>query len=158
MQIIKFILLLCLFAMLQACVNAAFTGAQAVYSRHSIQASLNDQYITMKAEREIYIDSNRFKNTSVSVSSFNGVVLITGQVNSAIERLEVEQNLDDFVVGHVDAQCACTHAVLSVRLFLVDTRLELNDRLGAGLDEFDEVCDGFHRSFRVMPPKCSDRT
>lgn len=90
MKIIKFILLVCLSGMLVACMNAAVTGAQAVYSRHNIQASLNDHYIAMKAERTIYIDNNQFQNTNVSVSSFNGVVLITGQVSSHAERLEIE--------------------------------------------------------------------
>lgn len=86
----KLILLFCLIGMSQSCVNAAFTGAQAVYSRHSIQNSLSDQYIMMKAERSIYIDSNHFQNTNVSVSSFNGIVLISGQVETKAQKIEIE--------------------------------------------------------------------
>src|SRR5579872_3877263 len=89
-RVIKFILLLCFTGMLAACMNAAVTGAQAVYSRHTLQSSFNDNYISMKAERLIYIDTNRFKDTNVSVSSFNGIVLITGHVNTQAQRLEIE--------------------------------------------------------------------
>ncbi len=70
--------------------NAAVTGAQAVYNRHSIKSTLNDHYITMKSERKIYVDTDRFQNTNVSVASFNGVVLITGQVENTAQRLEIE--------------------------------------------------------------------
>lgn len=94
MKITKFFLLSCLLVTiiipLQGCVNAAVTGAQAVYGRHTLQSTLNDQYITMKAERAIYIDTNRFQNTHVSVSSFNGIVLITGQVENSAQRIEIE--------------------------------------------------------------------
>ncbi|HSW69734.1 MAG TPA: BON domain-containing protein [Gammaproteobacteria bacterium] len=76
---------------LQSCaMNAAVTGAQAVYNRHSIKSTLNDHYITMKSERKIYVDTDRFQNTNVSVASFNGVVLITGQVENTAQRLEIE--------------------------------------------------------------------
>jgi osmotically-inducible protein OsmY len=90
MKITHSVLLFCLVGTLQGCMDAAVTGAQAVYSRHSIQSSLSDQYIMMKAERTIYVDTDRFQDTNVSVSSFNGVVLITGQVNSKAERVEIE--------------------------------------------------------------------
>ncbi len=76
---------------LQGCLNTAVTGAQAVYSRHNLQATFKDQYITAKAERTIYLDTNRFKNTRVSVSAFNGIVLITGQVQTAAQKLEIER-------------------------------------------------------------------
>jgi hypothetical protein len=69
MKIQKRVLLLCLIGILQGCVNAAVTGAQAVYGRHGIQNSLSDQYIMMKAERTIYLDTNEFENTNVSVES-----------------------------------------------------------------------------------------
>lgn len=90
LKLIKCILVLSIACALQSCVNAAFTGAQAVYSRHSIQNSLSDQYIMMKAERAIYIDSNHFQNTNVSVSSFNGIVLISGQVENKAQKIEIE--------------------------------------------------------------------
>ncbi len=88
--ILRVVLLGFLLFPLLSCINAAVTGAQAVYNRHTIQASLNDNYITMKAERSIYVDTSRFENTHVSVSCFNGVVLISGQVENAAQRREIE--------------------------------------------------------------------
>ena len=76
---------------LQGCMNAAITSGQAVYNRQSIQTTLNDHYVTMKAEREIYLDNTRFANTRVSVSSFNGVVLLTGQVPEASQKEDIEK-------------------------------------------------------------------
>jgi osmotically-inducible protein OsmY len=77
---------------LQGCLNSAVTaGAQAVYRRHSIQSTINDQYITAKAERAIYLDTNRFKDTRVSVSTFNNVVLISGQVHTELQKMEIER-------------------------------------------------------------------
>ncbi|HSW94195.1 MAG TPA: BON domain-containing protein [Gammaproteobacteria bacterium] len=90
MKITKLILLLCAISLLQGCMNAAFTGAQAVYGRHGIQSTLSDQTISMKAERAIYLDTSRFENTNVSVSCFNGVVLISGQVENNNQRQEIE--------------------------------------------------------------------
>jgi len=91
MNITKLILPICLAAgILQGCMNAAVTGAQAVYSRHGIQSTLNDHYIMMKAERAIYLDTTRFQDTNVCVSSFNGVVLIAGQVENNAQRVEIE--------------------------------------------------------------------
>lgn len=89
-RILRLLLLGTLFLSLLSCMNAAVTGAQAVYNRHTIQASLNDHYITMKAERTLYVNTDRFQNTHVSVSSFNGVVLISGQVENAAQRREIE--------------------------------------------------------------------
>ncbi|MEO8400488.1 MAG: BON domain-containing protein [Gammaproteobacteria bacterium] len=85
-------LILSLCWLIEACAaNAAITGAQAVYNRHSIKNNLSDHYIALKAERDIYLDSNRFQNTNVSVASFNGVVLIAGQVPHSEQRKEVAQ-------------------------------------------------------------------
>ncbi len=90
-NMLKFLRLIFLCLSLQACTNAAITGAQAVYNRHNIQTSLKDHYITMKSERSIYIDTDRFKNTHVSVSSYNGVVLILGQVQTQSQKLEIAE-------------------------------------------------------------------
>ncbi len=95
MKITKYCLRFCFLGMfsylLTGCMNAAFSGAQVVYDHHNIQSSLNDQYIAMKAERTIYLDTTRFQNTNVSVSSFNGIVLMTGQVENKEQRAEIEK-------------------------------------------------------------------
>src|SRR5690349_11958460 len=71
---------LCIITMLllQGCMNVASTGEQAVYNRHSLQKSWNDQYAT----RQIYqaLRDDRFDDANVSVSTYHGDVLIAGQV------------------------------------------------------------------------------
>ena len=88
---IRLILILLTCSFLQSCMNAAVSSAQAVYNRHTIQTTLNDHYVAMKSEREIYLDNNRFQNTHVSVSSFNGVVLLAGEVPEPEQKQEIEQ-------------------------------------------------------------------
>jgi osmotically-inducible protein OsmY len=73
---------------LQACVNAAWTGAQAAYGRHNLQNSFNDQYINLQVDHAIYWYSDKFKNANISVYTFNNIVLLTGQVSS--EKLRIE--------------------------------------------------------------------
>jgi len=78
---------------LQSCVDPASmttTGAQVVYNRNSWQKTLNDQTITTKAYQKIYVYNNRYKDTSISISTFNGVVLMTGQIPQPVERQEIE--------------------------------------------------------------------
>jgi len=77
--------------LLTGCMNAAVTGAQAVYNRHSLKTTLNDHYTNLRATQAIYLKSNQFDDTHVSVVCFNGVILLTGQVPSAAERFAIER-------------------------------------------------------------------
>ena len=47
--------------------------------------------MTLKAERSIYVETGRYEKTHVSVSSFNGVVLISGQVQTEAQRTEIKK-------------------------------------------------------------------
>lgn len=82
LHIARCIHIFAIICLLQGCVNAAVTSAQAVYDRHNIENTLNDHYITMQASRAIYWTSNRYKNSSISINTFNGIVLLTGQTPS----------------------------------------------------------------------------
>lgn len=75
---------------LSGCMNAAVTGAQAVYDRHNLKKSINDHYVSLRANQAIYVKSTRFNDTHVSVSCFNGVVLLTGQVPDPLQREAIE--------------------------------------------------------------------
>lgn len=70
--------------------SVAATGAQAVYDRRDIKQTLNDNYITMQANQKIYADKNRFKDTHISITTFNNEVLLTGEIPDASKRQEVE--------------------------------------------------------------------
>ena len=78
----KWILLIAMSLLLQACVNAAVTGAGAVYDRHNLSKKFNDNYITMKAYRTIYLDTDEFKDTDVKIETFNNSILLTGQAST----------------------------------------------------------------------------
>jgi osmotically-inducible protein OsmY len=78
-----------LFSLL-GCVNTAITGAQAIYDRHNLQHTLNDQYITIQANRALYWHSEKYKKSSIAISTFNGNVLLTGSVPSAELHAEIE--------------------------------------------------------------------
>lgn len=78
------------FTLLSGCMNVATTGAQAVYNHRSIQNTLDDHYISMRSERAIYLDTNEFADTHVSVTAFNGTVLLTGETPTADQRQQIE--------------------------------------------------------------------
>lgn len=83
--------LLCILLLLSGCMNAAVTGAQAVYGRHSLKKTVNDHYTSLRAGQAIYLDTNRFRDTHVTVTTFNGVILLTGQAPSAFQRQAIER-------------------------------------------------------------------
>src|SRR5688572_2964653 len=90
-KIFLFTALTALAIFLQGCMNAAVTSAQVVYDRHNLQKSLNDHYITMVAYKKIYNQTNRFKDTNVAFATFNGVLIMTGQVPTQQQRIEIEK-------------------------------------------------------------------
>lgn len=90
---LKFSFLFILGSTLVACMygSAAMTGAQVVYDRHNLQKKINNHYAALQAYRSIYIDTDKFKDTNVSVSTFNNVMLITGQAPKAAQKNEIER-------------------------------------------------------------------
>ena len=84
---------LCLFFMmcLQGCADVAMTGAQAVLNRHTIQKKFSDQYITMQAFKALNIDSDQFKDANIVVATWEGDVLLTGQVPQAWQQAEADR-------------------------------------------------------------------
>lgn len=76
---------------LAACMNIATSGAQAIYNHHSIQKSVNDQLITMHASQQLKRHSDVFKNSNISVSTYDTEVLLAGQVPSIWQKIRAEQ-------------------------------------------------------------------
>ncbi len=83
------IAIFCISIQLQGCMNAAVSGAQAVYNRKSWNNTLHAHYVSMRANQAIYWDTDKFKDTHIEVNSFNDVVLITGEVPSSEVRSEI---------------------------------------------------------------------
>jgi osmotically-inducible protein OsmY len=69
----------------------AVSGAQAVYDRHSIQKKLDDNFTSMQAYRAIYLKTDKYKNTNISIATYNDTVLITGQTPEVGQKNEITQ-------------------------------------------------------------------
>lgn len=87
----KIMVLLVMCFMLQACTSVAMSGAQAVYNQHSLQKSINDQYTTIQAYQELKKHHDLFKETNITIATFNREVLIAGQVPNSWQKFRVEQ-------------------------------------------------------------------
>src|SRR3990167_941998 len=90
MKRVRFGLLL-LSLLLTGCADVAMTGAQAIYNRHSIQKTWHDQYITMQIHKALKIDNNQFNDANVVIATYNGQVLLAGQVPHPWQKKEAEQ-------------------------------------------------------------------
>lgn len=87
----RLVLLWMMILLIQGCADVAMSGAQAVYNRHSIQKSVNDNYNTFRANQALNEESKTFKNTNITVATYNDEMLLTGQVPYAWQRERAEQ-------------------------------------------------------------------
>jgi osmotically-inducible protein OsmY len=82
------------FISLQGCVSPAVTGmstgAEAAYNHHNIQLAVQDQNNTILVDRAIHWYTKTYKDSNVSVSTFNDVLILTGQVPTLALRQELE--------------------------------------------------------------------
>jgi len=69
----------------------AVSGAQAVYDRHNIQKKFDDNFTSMQAYRAIYLKTDKYKNTNISVATYNDSVIITGQTPEIAQKNEITQ-------------------------------------------------------------------
>jgi osmotically-inducible protein OsmY len=90
------------FSLLQGCVSAAISGvsngAAAAYNHHNLQNTFNDQRNTMRVDRAIHWYNKEYKSSNVQVSTFNNVLVLTGQVPSEALRnrlQEIARNASD---------------------------------------------------------------
>lgn len=91
MRQLSFMSLLVLIFLLEGCMNVATTSASAVYNRHSIQRHFNDQYATMRAYQALKFKSDKFNNANIAIATFNGEILLIGQVLEPWQKEEAER-------------------------------------------------------------------
>lgn len=91
-----FILITCIF--ISSCMmgGIAVSGAQAVYDRHNIQKKLDDNYTSMQAYRAIYLNTDKYKNTHVSIATYNDAIIITGQTPEVEQKDEITLLVKNF--------------------------------------------------------------
>jgi len=70
-------------------VGAAGGGAATAHDERSTQAMLDDQVIEAKAKDALYKDPERAKRIHINITSYNRVVLLTGEVLSKTLRNQV---------------------------------------------------------------------
>jgi osmotically-inducible protein OsmY len=76
--------------------TAVSSGASAVYSRHSIQKGINDQLASIRTYGAIYVNHKEdYKDTHITIATFNNVLLLTGQVSNPNQKLEINQLAKD---------------------------------------------------------------
>jgi osmotically-inducible protein OsmY len=76
-------------------VGGAVAGGSALHDRRSVGTFVDDQGIEMKARLAIHDNRELSEQVHVSVTSFNGVVLLTGQAPTETLRQQVQ----DIVAG-----------------------------------------------------------
>ena len=72
--------------LLQGCVNFAMTSANVVYHRQSWQHTATDYWIVLQANQALDADIQLAKNSHLNVTSFNQVVLLTGDATTTTFR------------------------------------------------------------------------
>lgn len=85
-HIFKHGLLIISIFLLNGCMDVATTGAQAIYNHQSLKKNFDDQYENFKAYQALYVKTDEFKNANISVSTYNGKLLLAGQVPESWQR------------------------------------------------------------------------
>ncbi len=117
-------------------VGGAATGASVVHDRRTVGTTVEDQNIEIKALRIRAQDSDLNKNSNLSTTSYNKVVLLTGQANSEeyrrryveqIRRIpEVKRVVDEIQIGpsaSLTQQGKDTFITSKVKIKLFDVKL-----------------------------------
>jgi osmotically-inducible protein OsmY len=69
---------------LQGCATAVVTGvatgASVLHDRRTTGTVIDDEAIELKASRAFYNDKNLYNQSHINVTSYNGIVLVTGEV------------------------------------------------------------------------------
>jgi osmotically-inducible protein OsmY len=73
----------------QGCTSVITGSAQAAYSHKDIQDSLQDHLLAVRVDRAVHWYSDKYKASNVSVSVFNNIVVLTGQVPTTALRAEL---------------------------------------------------------------------
>ena len=81
-----FCCLVVIVSLLTGCWTVATTSADVVYNRKQWENQFQDQYITLQAHRALRIKTKQFDNANLAVSTYNGVILLTGQVPEAWQK------------------------------------------------------------------------
>ena len=97
-------------------VGGAATGVAVVHDRRTTGTVLDDQSIELKASKAFYSDKMLSKNSHINVTSYNGIVLLSGEVINTEARHSAHQhvqNLDKVRRIHNQLTIAAPSSLLS---------------------------------------------
>ena len=101
MNTLKLVCACTLLALLQGCAAAVVAGgATAVTSandRRTLGAQIDDKNVVLKAKRALSDDASTAEGSNINVTSYNGVLLLTGQTRSEAIRQQAQA-----LVGKID--------------------------------------------------------
>ncbi len=119
-----------------AVVGGAATGASVVHDRRSVGAAVEDQNIELKALHLGAQEDDLYKHTNISATSYNKVVLLTGQAETEqyrqryIEKIrriaEVKRVVDEIKIGpsaSMTEQGKDTYITSKVKIKLFEVKL-----------------------------------
>ncbi|MFO7594447.1 MAG: BON domain-containing protein [Pseudomonadota bacterium] len=92
----RIITLLCALSMISGCApmvigGAAATGGAVAIDPRTVGTMLDDESIELKIQQQIVADPELLENTHVNVTSYNGVVLLTGEAFFPLHKQRVEE-------------------------------------------------------------------
>ena len=94
MNTLKLVCACTLLALLQGCAAAVVAGgATAVTSandRRTLGAQIDDKNVVLKATRALSDDASTAEGSNINVTSYNGVLLLTGQTRSEAIRQQAQ--------------------------------------------------------------------
>jgi len=84
-------------ALLQGCagavVSGAATGAATVHDRRSVGTVIDDEVIELKAADSLFSDQELYDNTHINVTSYNNIVLLSGEAPNESLRGRIYANV-----------------------------------------------------------------
>lgn len=86
------IIAICIFTLfLTGCAEVALTGAGVAYDHYRFERSVHDNYITMQIQSAVYAVPEVYDNASLSVATFDKMVLLAGQIKTEELREQLMQ-------------------------------------------------------------------
>lgn len=108
-MILKYLLLTIIPLCLSGCMSVAYTGVTSVYNHYSIENSLSNTWVNLKAIHVLNREKSITQNSSIGVTTVNHVVLLTGQTRTeeirafAVDRVKqipgVKRVINGIIVG-----------------------------------------------------------
>ncbi|MCW8829515.1 MAG: BON domain-containing protein [Gammaproteobacteria bacterium] len=94
----RLIPLLCALLLLHGCAaplviagGAAITGVMVAKDRRSVGTMLDDQAIELKVQQQLTADAELLDNSHINITSYNGVVLLSGEALLPLYKQRIEQ-------------------------------------------------------------------